>query len=192
MDVCLRDRRFRAEIPTRSTAQSVPAQGLSPRSERLACESPRFRPHGGGGVPATSPLMANPRPRTLPPLLRDLPPALTCPPLALRRANGAPKPTCPPGQFRAHAVSPCCVDCRKSHRRCMLCTVRTSACSSECRHRMRARAFGRGRPCRHLGLAPLATPFRYRSAISATWVLLVIRLRSLTLSRLSQTSVRRL
>lgn len=73
-----------------------------------------------------------------------------------------------------------------------LCTVRTSACSSECRHRMRARALGRGRPCRHLGLAPLATPFRYRSAISATWVLLVIRLRSLTLSLLSQTSVRRL
>lgn len=64
----------------------------SPRSERLACESPRFRPHGGGGIPATSPLMANPRPRTLPPLLRDPPPALTCPPLALRRANGAPSP----------------------------------------------------------------------------------------------------
>ena len=193
MDVCLRDRRFRAEIPTSSTAQSVPAQGLSPRSERLACESPRFRPHGGGGIPATSPLMANPRPRTLPPLLRDPPPALTCPPLALRRANGAPSPPALLASFvptlchRAASTVGSLTGAARS-----LCTVRTSACSSECRHRMRARALGRGRPCRHLGLAPLATPFRYRSAISATWVLLVIRLRSLTLSLLSQTSVRRL
>ena len=120
----------------------------------MACESPRFRTHCGGGVPALSPFLALPRfrppdpaLRTLPPLLRGPRRALSCSPLALRRANGPPSlPAilirfCPRSVTvlrRLTEVSPCL------HAHHVLYVP--SVCNRGCRHRLRARAFGRARP----------------------------------------------